>query len=247
MLRRVARALVTSVYCRQQQYITVKQIAGGSAASPVQDRVHCLIADTPPLLEAIAPELPKTFRDSPDDLRRRVAQGCTVCVARRRRDDGAGYDVVGYELAERGVFSAQGRRYVVGAHVVFSHWSEVLPAYRGRRIHGLMFRARDAYFQRRGGTIVVGVCATRNRASLHALARDGAAVVGTVSQVVLLGGLVTWNTPWERVELSLNGNVRYPVPRPSPAVARVMELLPKAGVTALLAELVTKLWFTDSL
>lgn len=234
------------VYHRRVQYITVKQLDDRAAPAPSSE-IHCVIADTPAALEALAPEIPKTFRDSIDELRRRVAHGCIVCAARRRRDDGAGYDVIGYELAERGVFSAHGRRRDVGAHVVFSHWAEVLPAYRGRRIHGLMFAARDAYVRRRGGKIVVGVCAPRNRASLHALSRDGAAVVGRVTQVTLLRGVATWDTPWERIEQALNGTMRPAGRRRRPVLARFREALPKAGVTALLADLITRLRITDSL
>jgi len=93
------------------------------------------------------------------------------------------------------VFSALGRRMAVATDVVFSHWAEVVPAHRGRRIHGLLFAARDAYFRPRGGRIVVGVCARRNRASLRALRRDGAVVVGCVGQLAVLS-LIVWDTPW---------------------------------------------------
>jgi GNAT superfamily N-acetyltransferase len=203
------RGALTALYARQVQFITVKRLdlPNGNGHAPGRPAPHdatCLVADTVEGLRSVAHEIPGTFRDSADDLSRRVAQGCVVCLARRKRDDGAGYDVVGYELAERGVFSALGRRKAVAPDVIFSHWAEVLPAYRGRRIHAQLFAARDAYFRARGGTIVVGVCARRNRASLKALRRDGARVVGSVRQVSVLRLLILWETPWARIEHALD-------------------------------------------
>jgi GNAT superfamily N-acetyltransferase len=163
------------------------------------------MVDSPRLLEAFAPEIPKTFRDSVEELRRRVAQGCVLSLARRARLDGTGWDVIGYELAERGIFSALERRTPVAADVIFSHWSEVLPAFRGQRVHGLLFATRDAYFRARGGRVVVGVCAPWNRASLKALHRDGAVIAGAVERIDLLRGRLTWETPWARIEAALRG------------------------------------------
>jgi len=164
--------------------------------------VTCLVIDSASGVGALTGEFPSTFRDSVDEVTRRVRLGCVLCVARLKRADGTPHEVIGYELAERGVFSAMGRRKAVGRDVVFSHWAEVLPAYRGRRVHGLLFAARDAYFRARGGKMIVGVCAPRNRSSLHALKRDGAVVVGRVKQISMLS-LIVWETPWARIEAAL--------------------------------------------
>jgi len=87
---------------------------------------------SPGALDAVASEIPATFRDSVGELRRRVAEGCIVCLARR-----ASKEVVGYELAERGVFSALGRRRTVAATVIFfALGGSVAPSWRGQRIHG---------------------------------------------------------------------------------------------------------------
>ena len=202
----LVRGAVGAVYARHVQYITVKRLdspdakqAAGPAADPA---TTCLIVDSVEALRVVAHEIPSTFRDSVEELTRRVAHGCVLCLARRRRPGGAGYEVVGYELAELGVFSALGRRKAAGADVVFSHWAEVVPAHRGRRIHGLLFATRDAYFRVRGGRIVVGVCARWNRASLRALRRDGAEVVGHVTQLAVFR-LIVWETPWPRIEHAL--------------------------------------------
>ena len=202
-LRARWRAVVTALCSQQRQYITVKRLdavrPARGAATPPSD-VECVVLDSRAAVRALAPEIPSAFRDSADDLERRVAAGCVVCMARHLGQDGAGGYVVGYELAERGVFSALGHRVAMAADVVFSHWCEVIPAYRGRRIHGLLFATRDAYFRARGVTIVCGVCDTQNRASLRALARDGAVVVGDITRVSLAGGALVWETPWELIE-----------------------------------------------
>jgi GNAT superfamily N-acetyltransferase len=203
----VRRAVTASLYCRQQQYITVKRLDGGAADTTVTptmrpSETECLMVSSVEALHALSPEFPPLFRDSIAELATRVARGCVVCLARRPRADGAG-TVVGYEIAERGTFSALGRRHVVGDHVVFSHYAEVLPAYRGQRIHGLMFSTRDAYFRERGARLVCGVCLPHNQASLRALRRDGATVVGTVERVVVLRSFVIWTTPFERIARAL--------------------------------------------
>jgi hypothetical protein len=201
----LVRAVTTSLYSRQRQYITVKRLDVADATDvstwTAPDReTDCLVLDSPKALRALAPEIPAGFRDSVAELHRRVAHGCVVCVARRPRTDGAGKEVVGYEIAERGVFGALGRRTPLARDVVFSHYAEVLPAYRGQRIHRLLCATRDAYFGRRAGRIVCGVAAPQDRASLQALGRAGHTVVGTVTRITVLRRLVVWQTPVERIE-----------------------------------------------
>ena len=210
------RVAAAAIYCRQVQYITVKRLdLPGPTSQPRDHETTCVIADSEEAVAALASEIPATFRDSADELVRRVAVGCVACFARRKRAAGDGYEVVGYELAQRGIFSALGRRNFAGHDVVFSHWAEVLPQYRGRRIHGLLFAARDAYFRARGATMVVGVCAAKNRASLQALRRDGAVVVGRVKQIALLGHLIVWETPWPRVKHALDRGRRLGAASPA--------------------------------
>jgi hypothetical protein len=201
LLGQLGRTVTASVFSRQQQYITLKYIGGAPPVPPVDGdgRTECLVLDSPQALDAIATDICASFRDSVKALRARVARGCVVCVARRRRMDGSGSVVVGYEIAERGIFSALGRRLVAPADVVFSHYVEVLPAYRGQRIHGQLFATRDAYFRERGGRVVCGVCAPQNHASLRALYRDGAIIVGTVERISLLRIFVLSYTPRERI------------------------------------------------
>ena len=205
LFSRIGRAVAASVYARHRQVITVKRLDGAqqSAALAADPKIECVAVESMLALEALATEIPDSFRDSVDELRRRLARGCVVFLARRPRDDGAGHEIVGYEISERGVFSALGRRHRVTDEVVFSHYAEVLPAHRGQRIHGLIFAARDAYFRARGGRLVVGVCLPQNHASLKALQRDGAEIVGAVGRVKLFRVLGVWRTPFEHVERAL--------------------------------------------
>jgi hypothetical protein len=200
----LARRIATAVYFRQRQYITVQRIGATTEANALtaDRKMQCVTLSSREALTAIAAHIPAAFRDSVADLDSRVANGCVLTLAFRRADDGD-LEIVGYELAERGVFSALGRRHPAPPDVVFSHWAEVLPAYRGQRVHALLFATRDAYFQERGGKFVWGVVAPKNRASLQALRRAGSFVVGAVSRVSLFSGLIAWETPPQRIEQAL--------------------------------------------
>jgi hypothetical protein len=216
--RAIARVLAASVYSRQVQYITIQPIAADAALARLtaaDGSIEGLVLDSVGALRALAQQYPAAvFRDAAEQLGERIAAGCVVSLARRVCSDGAG-EIVGYELAEPGVFSALGRRRTVGKDIVFSHWAEVSPPWRGQRIHALLFATRDAYFAERGGKIVCGVVAPRNRASLRALRRARSTVVGTVKRVAILGAVV-WETPWDRIEHALQlapTRLESPTPR----------------------------------
>jgi GNAT superfamily N-acetyltransferase len=200
-LASLTRAISTRVFAHQWQYITLKvlQEEPGSVSGPGADGpTECLVIDCLAAFDAVAREIGKSFRDSVVDLRARVVSGCVLSMARRRRHDGR-FEVIGYEIAERGIFSALGRRMPVADDVIFSHYVEVLPAFRGQRIHRLLFSTRDAYFRQRGGRVVCGVCEPHNRASLQALHRDGAIIVGVVERITVLRVFVMAYTPFDRI------------------------------------------------
>jgi len=119
LLGQLRRTVRTSLFSRQRQYITLKHIGGATpeAPPPTDGRTECLIVDSPEALDAIADDICASFRDSVSALRARVARGCVLCVARRPRTDRPGSVVVGYEIAERGIFSALGRRIAVPSDV----------------------------------------------------------------------------------------------------------------------------------
>jgi len=202
VLSHVARDVAASICFHQRQYITLARLGGPAPAAldatPPDARLACKVVDSLEAFHAVMREIPAAFRDSVDELARRVAHGCVLCLVRRHDGEG-GHEVIGYEIAERGVFSALGRRRPVAGDVIFSHYVEVLPAWRGRGIHRCLFATRDAYFHERGGRVVCGVVAPQNRASLRALRRAGHAVVGSVVRVSLGRGLFVWDTPWQHI------------------------------------------------
>ena len=224
-IRAVGHTLASSLYSRQVQYITVQPIAPDAARARLtiaDGLVEGLVLDSVGALHALASQYPAAvFRDAVDELGARIASGCVVSLARLVSPIGAG-EIVGYELAERGVFSALGRRRIVGSEIVFSHWAEVSPRWRGQRVHALLFATRDAYFAARGGKIVCGVVAPRNRASLKALRRARSIIVGTVMRVAVLG-FVLWETPWERIEDAVRV-AEASAEEPAPAPCRVDRL-----------------------
>jgi hypothetical protein len=199
-----ARRIAGSIFYRQRQLITLQRILCGPPKSCLSHDagIRCVTVDSLDAIDAIADVFPTVFRDSVAQLRERVAQGCVLSVALRSPAEGR-VEVVGYELAERGVFSALGRRYPAPGEIVFSHWAEVLPQCRGQRIHARLFAARDAYFAPRGGRFVCGVVLPKNHASLRALHRAGSLVVGAVTRLTLFGRLVIWETPPERIARTL--------------------------------------------
>jgi GNAT superfamily N-acetyltransferase len=201
LLATLARVASTLVFSRQRQYITLKFLDQEVApvAGPTSDgETECLVVDSVAGFEGIAKDIGTSFRDSAADLRTRLLNGCVLSIARRRRRDGR-RQVVGYEIAERGIFSALGRRIPVADDVIFSHYVEVMPACRGQRIHRLLFSTRDAYFKQRGGRVVCGVCEPQNHASLQALRRDGALIVGVVERIAVLRVFVMSYTPFDRI------------------------------------------------
>ena len=179
----------------QRQLITIKLLGESNTQRTGSTGVECAILASVAGLQELAHEFPSGFRDSVDDLVQMISRGRVVTVARCRRADGAGSQVVGYEISELGVFSALKRRIQFERDVVFSHWAEVAPSFRGRRVHGALFAARDAYYRNLGGLLICGVCRPYNRASLKALLRDGAEVVGIVECIALFGFLRLWHTP----------------------------------------------------
>lgn len=205
----IARKLFASLYHRQVQYIMVKRldpratIGSGKVAAEDLD-IECLLVESPAALGAIASEIPTSIRDSVAALRRRLEQGCLVVFARRPRQNGAGKEVIGYTVCERGIFSALGRRKQVCADMLFTHYMEVLPGYRGQRVPELMRRTMDRYCLAHGVTKRCSVVSVTNQPSIQSSLRSGLVIAGTVERVSVCRGLFVWETPWERVEKALS-------------------------------------------
>lgn len=104
----------------------------------------CTTVESADALQAGGYELAPSFRDSLARLQDRLRRGCVVFLVHRPRAGGAGQEVIGYSLSERGIFSALGRRERVSLNILFNYM-EVLPQYRGLRVTGLFWRAEWEY------------------------------------------------------------------------------------------------------
>jgi L-amino acid N-acyltransferase YncA len=200
--------LLTSLYHREAQYILLKRVASQEASRPgpregSETETTCLLVESVEALQEVAREIPTTMRDSVDQLKQRVAQGCIVTLARRPQKAAAGQQVIGYGIYERGVFSALGRQGTVSSDLLFNHYIEVLPEYRGQRIADVMRRAIDVYCRAQRLTKRCTVVSPSNESSLRSDLRFGYTIVGTVARVSLLQGLFVWETSWESIAAAL--------------------------------------------
>lgn len=200
----LARKLMAPLYQRERQYISIHTIQDRDPLASLLPGagenlgIECLVVETPEALRGVEAELPSATLA--DHLRTRLAQGSIVVLARQAQTMGGGKKVVGYGVCQRGVFSALGRTGRIAADILFSHYTEVLPAYRGQRIFQLIREAQFEYCRGQGLKKLCGVATVHNRSAILARTRTGEALVGTVERVALLGGLFVWETPWERIE-----------------------------------------------
>jgi GNAT superfamily N-acetyltransferase len=207
VLREIIRIARVALYERETQYVFVRKIpASGVSVSGSEAGeslgVTCLFVESAAALRAIEREFPLSVRDSADQLRRRLAQGCSLIVV--RKPSRAGHEVIGYGINEPGVFSALGRGGQLLPDVLFNHYIEILPEYRGQRIAHVMRIAMDEYCRMHGFTKRCTVVSPFNEANLRSIVRSGLVHVGTVTRVSLLGGLFVWDTPLETIQRAVH-------------------------------------------
>lgn len=203
----IARKLIAPIYQREVQYILTKSVESQDAADPVNEEgdspgTECIVLESSESLCAMETEIPSSFRYSVEDLKEHLEQGCTVFLARRPMITGSGKEVVGYNISQRGVFSAFGRKRRISSDIFFSHYTEVLPEHRGRKIQQLLVRARIEYCRINGLKKRCTTVGTENRPAILAGLRVEK-IAGTIVRVSVVGGLFVWETPWERIEEAL--------------------------------------------
>jgi len=205
VLDQLGRRVLAALYSRDAQYIFVRKIeppralASRSEASEALG-ITCIFVESAAALREIEDDIPWPFRDSRDELQRRLAQGCSVILAQRPKPSGVGHELIGYGINEPAVFSALGRRGKLPSNILFNHYLEIVPEYRGLRIADVMRRAMDEYCRAHGFTMRCTVVSPDNRASLRSHYRAGLIHAGTVARVSLLRGLFVWETPWRKIE-----------------------------------------------
>jgi len=201
----LTRRVFAALYTRDAQFIFVRKIdaarvlASRSEATETSG-ITCVFVESTAALREIEEEIPLSIRDSPDELRRRLTQGCSVIVARWPKPSGVGHEIIGYGINEPGVYSALGRRGKLPSDILFNHYLAVVPEYRGQRIADVMRRAMDEYCCRHGFTKRCTVVSPSNIASVRSNVRAGLTHAGTVARISLLRGLFVWETPWRQIE-----------------------------------------------
>ncbi|MGE0682847.1 MAG: hypothetical protein AB7P69_18335, partial [Candidatus Binatia bacterium] len=156
----------------------------------------CVVADT----------IPITIRFSVDSLQKKVHEGAVVILVRWPKEKDSSQAVVGYGIYQQGVFPFLRRAGNVSPNLLFCHYVEVLPEYRGQRIHDIITKAADAYGWKKGAKRNCSTIALQNRASIVSTLRVGSTIVGKVERVSIFKGLWWWETAWEEIEAALQNN-----------------------------------------
>jgi L-amino acid N-acyltransferase YncA len=198
------RKLAASVWNREAVFVRGRMI-GIQTPDSVSEKIHgcpveCVTLQSPSDIDAIARELPASFRDPPERLKQRLQEGCIVILARARRAEAPGHEILGYLIAEKGVFSALGRKRRIAADVLYGHYIEVAPQYRRMGIANSLNRAMEEYARRNGLRKYYSVVSTRNRLAARILGRKSREKLGKVERVSILRGFYTRETPWEKIE-----------------------------------------------
>lgn len=197
LLRRAARAIATSIYQSDTQYITG---CVPRALAREQLDINCLVFESVRQLEEIEPELPSEM--PVDRLKGRLAEGCIVFLPYRSSGPGS-KEFVGFSIRERGIFSALGRKIPLSSNILFGHYLEVFPRYRGQRLAEEIRLLGEIYCRKNGLTKLCTVISAKNQASLQSHRHAGSRMLGAVRKISLLRGLYIWETPAEDIKRAI--------------------------------------------
>ena len=205
------RKLLSPVYRRETAQLRVMDMGSPAAekllAQPSPSGIECTVIESVDEWRRLAVELPRVFRYSSYDIEARLGEGYRVFLARLHTTvDGAGGEIVGYSLAERGVVVAFGEKRQVGPDLLFTHFTEVHPAHRGRRVQTELARQRALYCRRHGIAKRCTWVGGRNRPALVALARSGGDQAAELKELSILGGLYRRHTRWEEIERAIGSS-----------------------------------------
>jgi len=206
------RRLLRAVLRWQKLYIVVDNVDVADSKTHLnhqsgESAIQCDVLETTSALLALKNEFPQSFRDSVERLAQRIDNGCIVFVLRTGDAPSKRNRIVGYSISQSGVFSAFGSVHRIYSDIIFGHYTEILPEYRGRRLKALLDEKRMEYCWMHGLRSICGVISSDNIASLKTNLRIGFRVVGDLHRVSILRGLFVWQTSWKTVEKALNGNV----------------------------------------
>jgi len=197
LLHRVARWLTASIYKSETQYIT------GCVPRDLareQLSIDCLVFDSVEQLEAIEHDLPSEF--PVERLKARVAEGCILFLAYRLGRAGS-KQFVGFSVRQRGIFSALGRKIPLSSEVLFGHYLEVFPQYRGQRLAQELRLFGEIYCRSHGLTKLCTVISAKNSASMQSHKHARSRMLGEVRKISVLRGLLVWETPIEDIRRAI--------------------------------------------
>jgi hypothetical protein len=214
VLKSVGRSLLRSVCSYQIQEVRGRVIWDQDPMSSPranENAVECVIVEPGSSLDRFASEFSLPFRDSFQSLRERLDQGCVVILARRAREADGSMEIVGYSIMECGGFSAAGIKGRISPDILFVHYTEVTPKYRGQRIAEIITRTRNAYCRQHGIKKSCTAHNTGNTSSERAFRKFGSRVLCYAVRVSLFRGLIVWHTPWRKIEKAIGRLNEEPV------------------------------------
>jgi hypothetical protein len=199
--RQITKKIISPFYQKEVQYVWLRDPKrANSTVSPSSgaqgDETECIVLESLELFEHLRNQIPLPLATR---LETRLKEGCILFIAWRRPQDGLPRQLVGYSITQGGIFSALGRSCKVTSSILFTHYSEVLPGFRGQRVVGTLWDARDLYCRRNGYKKHCGVVSTDNLPSIRSLRRLGARIVGTTQRVRTVGANLRWEPSWEEI------------------------------------------------
>lgn len=166
---------------------------------------HSVVVETVEELEDLSEEIDDYF-----DLgkcRNFLARSSkrSLVLARRPGKDGA-CKVIGLRTCEIGIFSIWNReRHIeLPDDILMVYNNEVHPQYRGQRVSLISRKGLYAYGMKKGVNRTVSITGAHNLSSIKAHMRRTdmirPAIKGRIRRVRLLGGLIDWMTPADKIE-----------------------------------------------
>jgi|GEM_PF-6756511 len=198
--RQLLRKLIGPIYRHEVQYVLMAN-PDANLDSLAAGRLRSCVVETVENFREIAAELPRAIPTK--DLHTRLEVGCIIIFAYRQRGDNTEKEILGYSVCERGWISLLGHKKKVSPDILFTHYTEVLPQYRGLRTFQYLIAARTEYGKARDIKKYYSGLSSTNLSSYRGFMHAGVQIVGSVRQISLFNGLFVWETPWEKIEAML--------------------------------------------
>jgi GNAT superfamily N-acetyltransferase len=199
----IGRVLISSICDYQVQEVrgrVGKDRDAVLALAADASAINCVLLESGQSIRPFAPEFLQPFRDSVESLQKRLDHGCAVNLARSTEEGGAIQQVVGYSILEFGGLSAAGIKGKISKDILFIHYTEVAPKYRGQGIAQVLAKAIYDYAWNKGNGNTCTAHTPGNLASRRAFRKSGSGVLCYAVRISFLRGLLVWHTPWKKIE-----------------------------------------------